>query len=478
LETWLESTKGEDNNDDLIEKREEYRGLIEETILLQRKLRKTLKLLSSEKSEKMLQKLSKKQDQYLGEIDEIMNYAETDVLFETAEIEPNELLGEPLETLMEQPGLEGSSSSLLNFTMDDYMPNTSKVTQLSPSDQVDELEPIKESNGTSFAPKYNESSATVSTGGSTSLFTASTANSSTFNYDVRTLRKKLKKVERLLAAGEISEGNNEPLKLDSIQMKKLRKKREQYTQALQYNLKNGTPSSPMENDNQDHGFDPLRTSPNDVEKRKLQEYPESEEEHSEEEIEYIEEEIIEEEIVEEYEIEEYEEFGNAKYHDSPVNDIKSRNSILYDRKTLKKKLKKLKKMMEVTSDPTELEVLKQKKREYKMALQAMKEKESGIEQSSRSRSSSSQHELVETDEIAPIEPDTIYTKTSQSARSQSRHENFPSEANDDQIELLKKKLRKANKAIDKARKEGDPKKLKKMEKKRLEYQNTLKEILS
>ena len=51
------------------------------------------------------------------------------------------------------------------------------------------------------------------------------------------------------------------------------------------------------------------------------------------------------------------------------------------------------------------------------------------------------------------------------------------EENDDQIEVLKKKLRKADKAIAKARKEGDPKKLKKMEKKRLEYQTTLDDLL-
>ena len=59
LETWLESTKyDDDNNEDLIQKQDEYKGLIEETVLLQKKLRKVSRLLSTETSKKMLQKVS------------------------------------------------------------------------------------------------------------------------------------------------------------------------------------------------------------------------------------------------------------------------------------------------------------------------------------------------------------------------------------------------------------------------------------
>lgn len=479
MESWLESTKDDGNNDDLVEKREEYRGLIEETILLQKKLRKTVKLLSTEESQKMLQKLSKKQVQYLGEIDEIMNYAETDVLFETAEIEPNELLGEPLETLMEQPGMEDSSSSLPNFSLDDYMPNASKASQLSPSDQDDDFHAVADNNGSSYGFKNNDS-ATYATD-STSLFTASTGQSSINNYDERTLRKKLKKVERLLAAEEDLIDSNEPSQLDAIQIKKLNKKFEQYTQALinlQNNMGNGT-YSPTTND--DRGHDPLSLSPNDVEGTLLMGVPNEElddliyEEIVEEE--YFEEELVEEEQ-EEDDDHEVEDVGDFDYEQIQYNhdgdDTRNQNSQIaasYDRKTLKKKMKKVKKMMEATNDATELELLKQKKKEYKLALQATKKQDNG-DKTSQSRSGP-QHERIETEEIA-------YTKPLGSVHShaqQSMHESFPSEVDDDEIDALKKKLRKADKAIEKARKEGDPKKLKKMEKKRLEYQTTLDDLL-
>ncbi len=494
LESWLESTKEDGNNDDLIEKREEYRGLIEETILLQKKLRKTIKLLSTEKNEKMLQKLAKKQDQYHGEIDEIMNYAETDVLFETAEIEPNELLGEPLETLMEQPGLEGSSSSLPNFSLDDFMPNVSKASQLSPSDQDDDFEVVAESNGTSNVHKNYDCSATFSTS-STSLFTASTGQSNANNYDERTLRRKLKKVQKLLAAEEVLINKNEPLQLDAIQIKKLNKKVEQYTQALQNVMRNGMPSSPTTNDDREHRNNPLSMNPNNTEEGLLVEDSKEEfdeiiyEEILEDEIleeEYIEEEIIEEEEeLEYYESEEEDDTNREQTHDNhDVNDSRNQNSKIsasYDRRTLKKKMKKLKKMMEGTSDATELELLKQKKKEYKLALQATKKQENGVKIPSQSRLSP-QHELIETEESAPNEGgDEVYTNPSGSVHShsqQSTGENFPSEeVNDVLINTLKKKLRKADKAIEKARNEDDPKKLKKMEKKRLEYQTSLDELL-
>ncbi len=463
LEAWLESTEKEDDNEDLIQKREEYRGLIEETILLQKKLRKTSKLLASEKSEKMLQKLSKKQDQYLCEIDEIMEYAESDVLFETAEIEPNELLGEPLETLMEQPGMEGSCSSLLNFSMTDFMPKVTKPSS-SLSTQLDELHPIAENNGAPSLAKHNESSATISTD-STSLFTTSTGNTNTYNYDERTLRKKLKKVEKLLATEEFVDNNLETSPLDSTQLKKLRKKHEQYTDALQYVTKKQ--SSSIRND------DPLNLSPHYVEDVPLQE-----DSHEVSKEEYIDEEVYEEEIEEDIEESEFHP-EHEQLNDSAGNhkrDQSRQSSVCYDRKTLKKKLKKLKRMMEATSDPKELELYKKKKKEYKLALQKLKEDSRDVE--NPSRSNHSQHELLERKVQRANEGDTAYISPSHSGNSPSRHNNIHGEENVDEIEALKKKLRKADKAIAKAKTEGNSKKVKKMEKKRLEYQRSLNDLSS
>lgn len=470
LEAWLESTKDEDDNEDLIQKREEYRGLIEETILLQKKLRKTSKLLSAEKSEKMLQKLSKKQDQYVCEIEEIMEYVESDVLFETAEIEPNELLGEPLETLMEQPGMEGSCTSSLNFSMSDFMP--AKALLPPPSEintEPDELIPVTEGNGKQSLSKHmrnhNESSATISTD-STSLFTTSTGDSNTYNYDEKTLRKKLKKVEKLLLAEESADFNVLTSPLDATQLKKLRKKHAQYTDALQY-VMNVRPSSPARDDDGPEAFDPLDVSPRDVEEVQL-----------EEDLYEVIDEEVEEEIEEEIEVsemKEHEEFyhEHEQDHDSPVNhkmDHSRSSSVSHDRKTLKKKLKKLKRMMEASSDAKELELYKKKKKEYKRALQKMKEDDNG----NPSRSNRSQHELLERQESPPIGGNKSSKSSSHSGDSNSRH----SSVTDPQIELLWKKLRKADKAIAKARKEGDPKKLKKMEKKRYEYQSTLDDLLN
>jgi hypothetical protein len=482
LETWLESTKDDDdNNEDLIQKREEYRGLIDETILLQKKLRKTSKLLSTESSEKTLQKLTKKQDQYLCEIEEIMNYAESDVLFETAEIEPNELLGEPLETLMEQPGLEGSSSSELNFSMSDFMPKASKASQSSISSElltVEDLHPIAENTDTSSYIKHGESMASIGTGMAT-LFTISTANSNTYNYDEKTLRKKLKKVDKLLAAEEVKNNIGEVSPLDAREMKKLRKKREQYTEALQYKIGNGRSSSrnrspvSASEDNVVINLGVEVQSQEDVEEESIGRIEEESEEYEEEKIEEYEEEEIE-----EYEEEECKELNTLQCHDSSVNNSRNHDChdiVSYDRKTLKKKLKKVKKLIAATSDAKELELLKQKKKEYKMTLETLKEQEIGVEKSSPSRHS--QHALLEVEKVALIEGEDVCLSPAYSIDSDMRDDVVPSEEIKEQIEFLQKKLRKAEKSIAKARIEDEPKKLKKIEKKRREYQAALVELL-
>mmetsp|Transcript_12072 Transcript_12072/g.28610 ORF Transcript_12072/g.28610 Transcript_12072/m.28610 type:complete len:466 (-) Transcript_12072:401-1798(-) len=448
LETWLESTEDDENNEDLIQKREEYRGLIEETVLLQRKLRKTSKLLSTEISEKMVQKLLKKQDQYLCEIEEIMNYAESDVLFETSEIEPNELLGEPLETLMEQPGMEGSSASL-NFSLSDFMPQKIARIPLSSSTDLpegDELHPIAEtSGGLSFA-KCNESMNSVSTGFS-ALFSISTAGSNTYNYDEKTLRKKLKKVENLLATGEMKNSNSEMCPLDSKQLKKLRKKREQYSEALEHKINNGKKSSKHANETDEK-----------LGVREQQLYDDSHMEESGE-----------------SEMEEGEIQDEERSDDSPIRNGENHNynssSSSYDPKTLKKKLKKLKILMAATSDVKEIEIYKKKKKEYKKALETFRNEEMEVALSSPSRPS--QNVLPEDGEL-----DDECLSPSHSTHSYSHHQKSNSEENDDQLKSLQKKIRKADKSIAKARKEGDQKKLKKIEKKRQEYQTFLTQLLS
>ena len=499
LETWLESTKyDDDNNEDLIQKQDEYKGLIEETVLLQKKLRKVSRLLSTETSKKMLQKLAKKHEQYLNEIEEIMNYAESDVLFETAEIEPNELLGEPLETLMEHPGMEGSSSSL-NFSLSDFMPGVPKASKM-----LDELQPIAESNGHSSPAKYHESMESISIDLS-GIFTARSANSNTSNYDVKTLRKKLRKVEKLLSTNEISNSNNEISTFDKLQIKKLRKKHEQYSEALQDKFSTRSSSSNGDDDraNESSIHDDENNAINhdaeqhqsqgyikeDIEEKILEASEETIEEEIEEfdEEEYIEEDYIEEEYVEEeyeeveIEEEEYgakedevkkaEESNTEQYHDSLVSNVRDHDclsNVVYDRKTLKKKLKKLKRMIAATSDDKELQLYKQKKKEYKLALKGLKEQEVDAEPLSQSRLS--QHE----EEVAPIEGSI--SPSHGGADSVSRRDKSTSKENKEQIEALKKKIRKAEKSISKARSEDDSKKVKKIEKRRLEYQTALLEL--
>jgi len=467
LESWIENTHDDDDSEDLVQKREEYQGLIEETVLLQKKLRKTSKLLSKESSKKLLQKLSKKQDQYLNEIEEIMNYAESDVLFETDEsIEPNELLGEPLETLMEQPGMEGSCASL-NFSMADFMPKVVKLqapaTDLKMSD---ELHPIAENVGPSSYNKHNDSTESFSTG-IASLFTISTANSDTYNYDVRTLRKKLKKVEKLLAAEEMGNSKNEMSQLNAVQVKKLRKKREQYTQALQHKTSGGSLLSPNKNDSGFEGNDlvnkiPIRVDETNVislgvEELQLQDDTEEEE-------------VAEEEVAESN----IEQLRHSSVGDRSNNE--NHTDISHDRKTLKKKLKKVKKMIAATDDPEELESYKQKKKEYKTALEALKQQETDTELSSPS--CLAQHDLIDDESFVPLERDDADLSPARIVDSPPQHEEPLHDENEEQIKLVQKKLRKTEKSIAKARKEDDPKKLKKMEKKRLEYQTSLDELLT
>uniref|UniRef100_A0A7S4AXD8 Uncharacterized protein n=1 Tax=Pseudo-nitzschia australis TaxID=44445 RepID=A0A7S4AXD8_9STRA len=463
LETWLNNSPDDDvNNEDLIQKREEYQGLIEETVLLEKKLRKTSKLLVKESDKNMLRKLSKKQDQYLNEIEEIMNYAESDVLFETAEIEPNELLGEPLETLVEQPGLEGSSSSLLNFSMSDFMPSS-----LRPDHRSEDLHPIAENAGPSPYAKNHESMESFSSG--VSLFTTSTAKSNTCNYDDRTLRRKLKKVEKLLVAEEVACTNNEISQLDSIQVKKLRKKRDQYTQALQSKTANG--SSSNKNNTNTVKEIPINTG---VEKGCRDLHLEGDDEEGDN----IEE-TLEGEVIDASKMEEDKKSHIERFHDSTISERRNNDFhgvVSHNKKTLTKKLKKLKKLMEATNDLEEVKKYRLKKKEYRKALEILNDQEmEDAETSSPSRYP--QHEDIVDEKAISVDGDDAVLSSGCSFDSDSQNDDLLDQDNEEEIELLKKKIRKVVKLIAKARKEDDPKTCKKMEKKRLEYQTSLDELL-
>jgi hypothetical protein len=110
LESWME----EDPYDDSLRlKRDEYFGLSEEVDILGKKMLKTIKLLQ-EPNQPSVAKLEKKRDQYEREFQEIVQYVQTDPFFAEVEeslpaaLRANSLLGQPLDIVMEMPGLEES----------------------------------------------------------------------------------------------------------------------------------------------------------------------------------------------------------------------------------------------------------------------------------------------------------------------------------------------------------------------------------
>merc|ERR1712238_373573 len=184
---------------------------------------------------------------------------------------------------------------------------------------------------------------------SASVFTISTTNSDTNNYDESTLRKKLKKVNKLLTEHENESNNEESLnQVTPKEVKKLRRKHEQYTQALSHKIGNGS----------------LLGSLNDTEDENDDEKKSNHHEHH--------------------------------YHGSTVSDKRSHSKFndddiiniqqscphphtLHDQKILKKKLKKLKKMISSTDDPDKLKTYKKKKNEYKMELEILNQQENNNE---------------------------------------------------------------------------------------------------
>lgn len=607
LESWLENAVEDvdcDDNRELVQKREEYQALMDEVILLQKKLRKTSKLISKEEDKKVLHKLRRKEFQYSNEIEEIRNYTEMDEFFETTEetsLMVHQLLGEPLETLIERPDMEGSCATL-NFSMSDFMPTIAEQPKRCDKSSYDELlRPIEEDHGGSFSHSelatddndihMNKSNISISS--ISSLFTISFADSNTNNYDESTLKGKLKKVNRLLSAHDKEVDNSvasigEPYQLNLVEVKKLRKKREQYIQALQnksYNngsLLNGSRNTAEDFDNSfrsnnssasvftistansdtnNYDESTLRkklkkvnklltehenelnneeslnqVTPKEVKKlrRKHEQYTQAlsnkigngsllgslndtedededdnniyesnhsfvnnslENEESTNVTNFVDEEY-EKRILEEDEDENDDEKNSNQhehhYHGSTVSDKRSHSKFndddiiniqqsrphphtLHDRKILKKKLKKLKKIILSTDDPDKLKTYKKKKNEYKMELEILNQQENNNE-------TLQQGDSIDDDEeknhAVPSEINEEDTAILLPGHIQEQELLYNDENEDEErIVLLKKKIRKAGKFIVKTKIEDDPKKLRKMEKKREEYQTELDELL-
>jgi hypothetical protein len=413
LDGWLAD---QPDNETLLEKREEYAGLYEELNILTKKLKKTAKLLLEETKKDTLLKLAKKQEQYSHEIEDIMAYVDQDEMFLEAEMDPSDLLGVPLETLVEQPGMEGSSANL-NFSVSDlpYMPprTTKKSPKLSMGKSLtngnnnngsssngldhsssgnleaeyEELHPIKEEQSN----HCNASMASLTA----SMHSMSTGNIST--HDPATLRKKLRKVEKLLERAE--DGT-----MDNNQIKKLNKKREEYAQALE----SADMIDLLENKSF-HSFADSSVATMDVSTSSL--------------------------------------FRLAANNSSSGDNMNNRKS--YDKKTLQKKLKKVRKLIKSTSDEEELESYRLKEQEYQQALDELMAH--GSSQSSMDISATSS---IDTDDLL-VELDNEERK---------------------QFRTLQKKSKKADKLLTEAQENGDSKQAKKLRSKRDEYMSAMEDL--
>lgn len=125
LEQWMDEAleAGEEEDPALYEKHQEYLGMYEELEIIAKKLRKTDKLLGKQPSATK-KKLEKKRNQYLREVEDIVSYVVGDIFFLDGEEEQNfvsqlvvttnPLLGQPLESIIERPGMEDSQ----RFTLD------------------------------------------------------------------------------------------------------------------------------------------------------------------------------------------------------------------------------------------------------------------------------------------------------------------------------------------------------------------------
>jgi hypothetical protein len=133
----------EDPNDDSLRlKRDEYLGLSEEVEYLGKKMSKAIKLLQ-DPNQPNVAKLEKKRDKYEREFQEIVQYVQTDPFFAEVEqslpasLSAHILLGQPLDIVMEMPGLE---ESMADFN---YVPEEDDEDEASLQDTKKEVAVLK-----------------------------------------------------------------------------------------------------------------------------------------------------------------------------------------------------------------------------------------------------------------------------------------------------------------------------------------------
>lgn len=485
LDLWLAE---DPENDDIIKKRDEYLGLLDELSILQKKLKKTAKLLmqTNNQDRSTSLRLAKKQEQYSNELEEIVSYVESDALFDEAPLEPSELLGEPLETLVEQPGMEGSSQTF-NMSVSDlpYMPprpqrNRSDASAASAAaamnnlsaaaaaatggagggvldtSEYEDLQPISEetsqhysSNNNASIPSLLASMASLNT----TEHTFASANNN--GHDASTLRKKLRKVERLLQQQD----------LDDKQKQKLQRKRDEYMAALENFSKGGggddTDAISLDKSTGSCFGDKSLASLAEEESIFGDDFDMEDSEGNQ--LQYL------------------QQKGDNNIGPSPpvppvVNKTNNNSSNhgttkTYDENTLKKKIRKVNKLIASTEDPDELDLYRLKQKEYAKALQVL-----GQQEQQQGNGSAYQND----DTSKPLDPIAPRKSHRDSYDSIDAYEDFDEYDDEDdadgpssyfleQDRLLQKKIRKADKLIDEAYEVGDEKQAKKLEAKRKEY---------
>jgi hypothetical protein len=406
LDSWLED---QPDNDKLQEKREEYLELLEELNILTKKLKKVSKLLLEGDQQSTPLKLAKKQEQYSEEIEQILEYVDQDPLFVEAEMDPSDLLGVPLETLVEQPGMEGSSATL-NFSVSDlpYMPprssrslqsgsgNGSSANLDSGAEEFEELRPISEEQSTHFNSMGSLPSAgSAHSSASAGSFPVASAHSSLSVYDATTLKKKLKKVEVLLQNQQ---------DMDRQQLKKLMKKRDEYSKALR---------------DQGGGDDDENNS---LDGKSMGSFAESS-------------------------LATMDVSTSSLFRQSQGLGGGNSNPKKYDKRTLQKKLRKVKKLLQSTNDEEQLGSYRLKAREYEQALDEIASKDEGGSMSSFGES------------CASIPMNDLIVEMDEEER---KH-----------FKTLQKKLKKVVGLIEEAQEIGDERQTKKLRKKRDEYSAAL-----
>ena len=139
LECWLEE---DPDDEELLNKQDEYLGMLEEVDVLTKKMVKTLHELE-QPDQPNPKKYESRREQYEREFGEISSYVQHDPLFmdeqEARPVPPefvkaNSLLGKPLEDIFEMPGLEESIATL------NYVPEATASSEGAPDDAAQDFQ--------------------------------------------------------------------------------------------------------------------------------------------------------------------------------------------------------------------------------------------------------------------------------------------------------------------------------------------------